>query len=47
MSDTVRDKCFMSTDGQHYYTFDSSSTGKSTYCCSCGEMIVEYEDSQP
>ena len=45
MSDTVRDKCFMSTDGMHYFTFDSASADKSVFCCPCGEMIVEWEDA--
>ncbi len=47
MSDTVRNECYMSTDGRHYFTFDSASGAKSTFCCSCGEILVEYEDSQP
>jgi len=45
MSDKVRDRCFMSTDGKHNFTFDSANSDRSTYCCSCGEIMIEYEDA--
>lgn len=43
--DTIRDRCWMSTDGEHYFTFDYSDSGKTVFCCSCGEQITEYEDA--
>ena len=44
----TRDKCTVSKDEKHHYTYDSTQTAnKSVWCCICGEELIEYEDSQP
>lgn len=46
--DTVRDKCTIFPDGYHCFTYSADGVlNSSTFCCICGEQIIEYEDSQP
>jgi hypothetical protein len=42
----TRDKCTVWPDGAHRITYNvgQSNPSQTTFCCACGEEIVEYED---